>query len=102
MSTPRRIVIVAALIASATLFEPRAAMAAEGDKPAERYVSVSATGSVAADPAMAPISTRVIVEADTAKEALARHSTVMAKLNDGLKAPGIAPKGTQTIPAHSA
>ena len=71
-------------------------MAADGDKPAERHVSVSATGSVAADPDMATISTGVVVEADTAKEALARNSTVMAKLIDGLKALGIAPKDIQT------
>ena len=71
-------------------------MAAEGDKPAERHVSVSATGSVAADPDMASISAGVVVEADTAKEALARNSTVMAKLIDGLKALGIAPKDIQT------
>jgi uncharacterized protein YggE len=96
MSTLRRIVIVAALIAAAAIFESRLAMAAEGDKSAERYVSVSATGSVAADPDMAAISTGVIVEADTAKEALARNSTVMAKLIEGLKALGIAAKDIQT------
>jgi uncharacterized protein len=89
-------VIVAALIAAATLSEVRTAMAGEGDKSAERTVSVSATGSVAADPDMAYISTGVIVEADTAKDALARNSTVMAKLIDGLKALGIAPKDIQT------
>ena len=38
----------------------------------------------------------MIVEADTAKEALARNSTVMAKLIDGLKALGIAPEDIQT------
>lgn len=92
----RHIVIAAALIAAATLGEARTAMAAEGDKSAERYVSVSATGSVAVDPDMAHVSTGVIVEADTAKEALARNSTVMAKLIDGLKALGIAAKDIQT------
>ena len=71
-------------------------MAAEGDKSAERYVSVSATGSVPADPDMASISTGVIVEADTAKDALARNSTVMTKLIDGLKGLGIASKDIQT------
>jgi uncharacterized protein YggE len=96
MSALRHIVIVAALIAAATLFKAGTAMAAEGDKPAERYVAVSATGSVAAEPDMAAVSTGVIVEADTAKEALARNSTVMAKLIDGLKALGIAPKDIQT------
>ena len=93
MSALRHIVIVAALIAAATLGEARTAMAAEGDKSAERYVSVSATGSVAAEPDMAYISAGVIVEADTAKDALARNSTVMAKLIDGLKALGIAAQG---------
>ena len=96
MGALRHIVIVAASIAAATLGQARTAMAAEGDKPAERYVSVSATGSVAADPDMASVSTGVIVEADTAKEALARNSTVMAKLIDGLKALGIAPADIQT------
>ena len=71
-------------------------MAADGDKLAERYVSVSATGSVAADPDIASVSTGVEVEADTAKEALARNSAVMAKVIDGLKALGIAPKDIQT------
>jgi uncharacterized protein YggE len=95
MGALRHIVIVAASIAAATLGQGRTAMAAE-DRPAERYVSVSATGSVAAEPDMASVSTGVIVEADTAKEALARNSTVMAKLIDGLKALGIAPADIQT------
>ena len=49
MGALRHVVIVAASIAAATLGQGRTAMAAD-DKPAERYVSVSATGSVAADP----------------------------------------------------
>jgi uncharacterized protein len=96
MSVLRHVVIVAVLIAAATFPEARTAMAAEGDKAAERYVSVSATGSVAADPDMATISTGVIVEADTAKDALVRNSAVMTKLIDGLKALGTAPKDMQT------
>ena len=96
MSALRHILIVAALIAAAALCQARTAMAAEGDKPGERTVSVSATGSVGADPDMATISTGVIVEAETAKDALARNSTVMAKLIDGIKGLGIAPKDIQT------
>jgi uncharacterized protein YggE len=95
MDALRQVVIVAASIAAVALGQGRMAMAAD-DKPAERYVSVSATGSVAADPDMASVSTGVIVEADTAKEALARNSTVMAKLIDGLKALGIASADIQT------
>ena len=50
------------------------AMAAEPDQPQERTVSVSATGSVAAEPDLATISTGVVSEADTAREALvAQH-----------------------------
>jgi uncharacterized protein len=96
MSALRHVVIAAALIAATTFTEAGTSMAAEGDKSAERYVSVSATGSVGADPDMATISTGVIVEADTAKDALARNSTIMAKLIDGLKALGIAAKDIQT------
>lgn len=70
-------------------------MAADGDK-AERTVSVSATGTVSVEPDVARISAGVITEADTAKDAIARNSTVMAKLIDGLKAAGIAAKDIQT------
>lgn len=96
MSALRHIVIAVALMAAATLVEARTVMAAEGDKSAERHVSVSATGSVAADPDMASIATGVVVEADSAKDALARNSAVMAKLLEGLKGLGIAAKDIQT------
>jgi len=86
----------AAFIAAAILTEIETTMAAEDNKSAERYVSVSATGDIAAEPDMAYISTGVIVEAETAKDGLARNSTVMAKLIDGLKSLGIAPKDIQT------
>ena len=101
MSILRRIVMTAvALIAAAILVEAGTVMAAENDKSAERYVSVSATGDVAAEPDMAYISTGVMVEADTAKDGLARNSLVMAKLVDGLKSLGIAPKDIQTTSVY--
>lgn len=96
MNTLQRILIAVAMVAVATHTQTRSAMAAESDKMAERYVSVSATGSIAADPDMASISAGVVVEADTARDALARNSTMMAKLVDGLKALGIAPQDIQT------
>ena len=71
-------------------------MAADGDKTAERSVSVSASGSVSAVPDIATISAGVITEADTARDALSRNNTTMAKLIDGLKAAGIAAKDIQT------
>ena len=96
MSALRHIGIAVALIAAATLVQAGTAMAAEDDKSAERFVSVSATGSVAAEPDMATVSAGVVVEAETAKDALARNSTDMGRLIDGLKALGIAPKDIQT------
>jgi uncharacterized protein YggE len=51
---------------------------------------------VDAEPDLASVSIGAIVEADTAKEALGRSSTLMAKLIDGLKALGIAAKDIQT------
>ena len=96
MSALRHILIAAAFVTAAPLCEPRTAMAADGDKPAERFISVSATGSVDAEPDLASVSAGVIVEADTAKEALQRSSTVMVKLIDGLKALGVASKDMQT------
>src|SRR5215468_6257365 len=54
-----------ALVAGALLVHPwaTAVRAAEGDRPQERTVSVSATGSVAAEPDIATISTGVVSEA---------------------------------------
>lgn len=71
------------------------ATAADPDK-TERTVTVSATGSVNAEPDIAHITAGVVTEAGTAKEAIARNSAVMAKLIDGLKGAGIAPKDLQT------
>ena len=94
MGTPRPILIAAAF-AVICLCAPMA-MAADGDRAGERLVSVSATGSVEAEPDLASVSVGAIVEADTAKEALARSSALMAKLIDRLKALGVAAKDIQT------
>lgn len=74
-------------------------MAAEGDK-AERTISVSASGTVSAEPNVAYISTGVVTEGDTAKDALARNNTAMTKVIDGLKSAGIAAKDIQTTTLH--
>lgn len=87
--------LLAASFASAALLDARTGMAADGDK-MERTVSVSATGSVAAEPDIASISAGIITEAETAKDAIARNSIVMTKLIDGLKTAGIAAKDIQT------
>ena len=89
-------IVIAAAFAAISLCAPRTAIAADGDRPCERFISVSATGSANAEPDLASVSVGAIVEADTAKEALARSSTLMAKLIDGLKALGIAARDVQT------
>ena len=89
-------ILMAAALVAISLCAPPTAIAADGDRPSERFISVSATGSVDAEPDLASVSVGAIVEADTAKEALGRSSTLMAKLIDGLKALGIAAKDIQT------
>jgi uncharacterized protein YggE len=85
----------AAVLAVALGFGTGTALAAEGDK-VERTVSVSATGAVTAEADIAQISTGVVSDADTAKDAMGRNSAVMAKLIEGLKSAGIQPKDIQT------
>lgn len=63
----------------------------------DRTISVSATGTVAAEPDLALISSGVVTEAETAREALTRNSAAMRKVIDGLKAAGIDPKDIQTV-----
>jgi len=87
--------MAAALAAAVALWHPNAAMAAD-DKAAERTVSVSATGTVTAEPDLAYITAGMATEADTAREALARNNAAMAKVIDGLKAAGIAARDIQT------
>jgi uncharacterized protein YggE len=66
------------------------------EKRAERSVTVSATGQVAVAPDMARISTGIVSEAETAREALQRNSAAMKKVVDGIKANGIDAKDIQT------
>lgn len=70
------------------------------DKRMERTVTVAASGTVTAVPDMARISTGVMSEAATAREALTRNSESMAKLIAGLKANSIEPKDIQTSSFH--
>ena len=86
---------VAAFTAAAAILGAETSMAADSDK-MDRTVSVSATGSVTAEPDVAQISAGVVTEGDSAKDAMNRNSVVMTKLIDGLKAAGIQPKDIQT------
>ncbi len=72
------------------------AMANDPKKEFERSVTVSATGSVAADPDHAVISTGIATDGDTAREAMTKNTASMTKLVEGLKTAGIAAKDIQT------
>jgi len=63
----------------------------------ERTVTVSASGMVSAEPDIAHISTGVVSEGDTARDALSRNTVAMRKVVDGLKAAGVAAKDIQTV-----
>lgn len=80
------------LIGAAALTGP--ALAAEGQ--GERHISVSASATVAAEPDMALISTGVVSEAATAREALDRNTAAMRRLIDGLKSAGVEARDIQT------
>jgi hypothetical protein len=95
MGTLRTCGIAAAVVAAAILLQGRSVMAAENEK-LERTVTVSASGIVSAEPDIAYISAGVATEAETAKDAIARNNTVMAKLLEGLKGAGIAARDIQT------
>ncbi len=81
---------------------PRAALAQEGQVErsgadmSQRYVTVSAEGKVSARPDMARISSGVVSEAASAKEALGANSLAMERLLTGLKAAGIAEEDIKT------
>lgn len=95
--------ITAAIVALLSwAFLPQVALAQEGsveraraDNP-DRHVTVSAEGKVSARPDMARISSGVISEAATAKEALSANSAAMEKLLTGLKTAGIAEADIKT------
>jgi uncharacterized protein YggE len=78
------------------LLTATAGLSADREPPQERTISVSATGSVLAEPDLAMISTGVVSEADTAREALSRNTATMAKVIDGLKALGISAQDIRT------
>ena len=87
---------LASVALAAALSAGGMATAAEPERGPGRTVSVSATGSVAAEPDHATISIGVVSEAETAREALARNSATMVKVIDGLKGLGISAQDIRT------
>ena len=66
------------------------------EKPMERTITVSATGTVEAEPDQARITSGVTTEATSAREALTGNSEAMTKVISELKAKGIDAKDIQT------
>ena len=83
-------------IGVAAVFLPVSTTSAYSTEASERRISVSASATVTAEPDIALISTGVISEAETAREALERNTAAMRRLIDGLKAAGIEPRDIQT------
>lgn len=93
----QRVAIRVALVLALVLLWGHAPLhAAEPDRGGERTITVSAQGSVTAEPDIAYLSAGVVSEGETAKDALAKNATTMAKLIDGLKALGVAGGDMQT------
>ena len=84
------------LAAAALMLGALSTPVAAEEKPMDRTVTVSATGTVSVEPDEATISTGVTSEAKTAREALAKNTDAMKKVIAELKAKGVEPKDIQT------
>ena len=73
-----------------------AAPVTAADQEQKRTISLTGTGTVTAPADTAQISTGVVSEADTARQALDMNTAAMAKVVAELKAQGIEPKDIQT------
>lgn len=87
--------VVVAALAAAVLIGPRQGISAE-DGTLPRIISVSGLGEVKTRPDMATISTGVVTEGTTAKEALAKNNSAMAAVIAALKSAGVAEDDIQT------
>ena len=74
-----------------------AAPALAHDEPQKRTISLSATGAVKTTPDRVDISTGVVSEAKSAREALDANTAAMTKVVEALKADGIEAKDIQTV-----
>jgi hypothetical protein len=87
--------VVVAALAAAVLIGPRPGVSATtGDLP--RVISVSGEGEVKTRPDMATITTGVVTEGATAKDALAKNNGAMAAVINTLKNAGVSEDDIQT------
>lgn len=85
------------LLGAAMLAAPVAVSAAQAaEQETQRRISVTASAEISAEPDIALISTGVVSEAKTAREALDANSAAMRRLIEGLKSAGIEPRDIQT------
>ncbi len=87
---------VRAIVAATLLSGFQASTGHAEEKALERTITVSATGTVEAEPDQARITSGVTTEAPSAREALTRNSDAMTKVIAELKAKGIDGKDIQT------
>ncbi|PPC86600.1 MAG: SIMPL domain-containing protein [Hyphomicrobium sp.] len=87
---------VMALIAMVSLQTAGAIHAQAEDKAMERTITVSATGVVHAEPDQARLSSGVVSEAPTARDALTKNTEAMKQVIAELKSSGIEAKDIQT------
>lgn len=85
-----------ALIVAVSLLAVSGFGAFAQERKMERTITVAATGAVDVEPDIATISTGVMSEAPTAREALTKNTEAMKKVVDGLKAKGIDARDIQT------
>ncbi len=87
--------VIVASLAAAALIGPGQGISAT-DTPLPRVISISGLGEVKTRPDMATISTGVVSEGTTAKDALAKNNAAMAAVIAALKNAGIAEDDIQT------
>ncbi len=83
-------------VAAALLMCTAASPLLAEDKMTERTITVSAAGSVSAEPDQATIQTGVTAEAKTAREAMSKNTDAMKKVITELKMQGVEAKDIQT------
>jgi len=88
--------MISAVLLAATAVAAADANAQTRVQRLERTITVTASGIAAATPDVAHITTGVVVEAATAREALTANSASMTGLISGIKALGVDPKDLQT------
>lgn len=86
----------APLAAAILMLSATAAPLSAEEKPMDRTVTVSASGSVSAEPDEATISTGVSSDAKSAREAMSKNNEAMKKVIAELKTQGVDAKDIQT------